>query len=162
MRRRPVGWPPLIGREVNDMGRARQTARAVHGERSRSEAAVPSALTRLEKRFARFRLEHPRGGRYPDELRRAALGLLGEVAPEALYRACGVSFRQVMTWRDAGRSAPVMEPETEAAKVRVFSVVDASPAPGFEQQAAGPELSLQLGSWSVSVRVTWRGGACCR
>ena len=75
------------------MGRGRQAAQAGQGGRSQSEAAGPSALARLGKRFARFRLERPRGTRYPDELRQAALALLGEVEPDALYRTCGVSFR---------------------------------------------------------------------
>ena len=148
------------------MGRERQAAQAGQGGRSQSEAAEPSAVARLGRRFARFRLEHPRGARYPDELRQAALGLLGEVAPDALYRACGVSFRQVMAWKPAGRSAPAKALETEAAKVRVFSVVDDPPALGFDSQAAGPELlELRLGPWTVSVQLesrqqVRRGRAC--
>ena len=137
------------------MGRARQ---AVSSGRSRGERAGPSSLWQLERRFEQFRSEHPRGTRYPDELRQAALELLGGVAPDAVYRACGLSFRQVMAWRDAGRPARGKAPETEAGKVRVFSVVDALPAP---VQPAAPEVELQLGPWSVSVRLTWRGGTCC-
>jgi hypothetical protein len=140
------------------MGRERQ---AGQGGRSQGEAEGASALAQLEKRFAQFRSKHPRGTRYPDELRQAVLGLLGEVAPDALYRACGVSFRQVMAWRAALSASPAKEAETEATKVRVFSVVDEQPAPGIEPQAAGPELELQVGPWSVSVRLTWRGGTCC-
>jgi hypothetical protein len=132
------------------MGRAREAAQAVE-ERSWSGAAE---LEQLQERFARFRSGHARGTRYPQELRQAALGLLGEVAPDALYRACGLSFRQVMAWRSAGRAAPTKEQAAEATKVRVFSVVDA-PWP------AAPEVTLQLGQWSVSVRLTWRGDACC-
>ena len=104
-------------------------------------------------------MEHRRGARYPDELRQAALGLLGEVAPDALYRACGVRVRQVMAWRDAG-AATAQVPEIEAGKVRVFSVVDAPPITVAPQPAA-PEVTLQLGQCSVSVRLTWRGDACC-
>jgi hypothetical protein len=149
------------------MGRERQAAQAGQGGWSQSEAAEPSALARLGRRFARFRSEHPRGARYPDELRQAALGLLGVVAPDTLYRACGVSFRQVMTWKAAGRSAPAkaLELETEAAKVRVFSVVDGPPGLGFGPQGAGPELELQVGPWRVSVRLESRqpvrGGPAC-
>jgi hypothetical protein len=136
------------------MGRGRQAVQ--------SEGGGQLALTRLEKRFAQFRTEHPRGTRYPEELRQAALGLLGEVAPDVVYRACGVSFRQVMAWRGAGRPERAEELETETGEVRVFSVVAPPPVPGAEPQAAGPELELQIGPRSVSVRLTWRGGACCR
>jgi hypothetical protein len=139
------------------MGRPRQEEQAIRGERSRSEPTRPVTLARLERRFTQFRLEHRRGARYPDELRQAALGLLG--APDALYRACGLTFRQVMAWRDAG-AAPAQVPEIEAGKVRVFSVVDA-PIAGVARRPAAPEVTLQPGQWSVSVRLTWRGDACC-
>jgi hypothetical protein len=142
------------------MGRARQEEQAVHDEGSRSEAMVPIALARLERRFTQFRAKHRRGARYPDELRQAALGLLGEVAPDALYRACGLTFRQVMAWRGAGPAA-AKEQEFEAGKVRVFSVVDPPPTLGAEPQESAPELELQIRPGSVSVRLTWRGGTCC-
>jgi hypothetical protein len=124
------------------------------------------ALARLAKQFARFRSEHPRGTRYPDELRQAALGLLAEAAPDAVYRACGLSFRQVMAWKDARRVAPAQTQGAEAGKVRVFSVVDEQPVLGFDPQAAAPELELQLGPWTVTVRLAsgqrmQRGSACC-
>jgi hypothetical protein len=128
-------------------------------------------LARLGERFARFRRERPRGTRYPDDLREAALALLREVEPGALYRTCGVSFRQVMAWKAARRDAPEKARGTELAKVRVFSVVDEEPAVRLELEPSGwaaePELELQLGPWSVSVRrasrrLTRRGGACSR
>lgn len=143
------------------MRRGRQPARAGRGGR------IPAgAVTRLGKRFARFRSEHPRGTRYPDKLRQAVLGLLGEVEPDAVYRACGLSFGQVMAWKDARRVAPAQALEAEAAKVRVFSVVDEQPALGFDPQAPAPDFELRLGPWSVSVRLarrrpSGRGRACC-
>jgi hypothetical protein len=152
------------------MGRARQAGRARQGGRSQSEAARSLELARLGKRFARFRSQHLRGARYPDELRQAALGLLGEVEPDALYRACGVCFRQVMTWKAARRSAPARALEAEPSKVRVFSVVDPQPGVGAEVEPVGrvaePELELQIGPWTVSVRLesaqrVRRGRACC-
>ena len=134
--------------------------------RGRTQASAAGPLARLATQFARFRSEHPRGTRYPDELRQAALGLLAEVEPDAVYRACGLSFRQVMGWRDADRGAPAQVLEAEGAKVRVFSVVDEPPAVSFGPQAVVPELELRLGPWTVTVRLAGgqparRGSACC-
>jgi hypothetical protein len=149
------------------MRRGRQSAGAGRRRRTQQAGAVgPLALARLAKRFARFRSEHPRGTRYPDELRQAALGLLTEVEPDLLYRACGLSFRQVMAWKDARRVVPAQALEGEAAKVRVFSVVDEQAALDFDPQAAAPELELLLGPWTVTVRLAGdqrvrRGGPCC-
>ena len=151
------------------MGRGRQAAQASGSGRSRREAAGPSALVWLGKRFARFRLERPRGARYPDELRQAALALLGEVEPDALYRTCGVSFRQVMAWKAARRSGAARAVESEPPKVRVFSVVDEEPVAfaGLPTvRVAEPGVELRLGPWTVSVRLAGgpsaeRGRACC-
>jgi hypothetical protein len=112
-------------------------------------------LVALGKRFARFRKEHPRGARVPDELRSAALALLREVAPAEVYRTCGISFGQVMAWKEAqARGAAVPD-------VRVFSVVDEEETPRLAPKAAdlagAPELELRLGPWSVSVRLVGAG-----
>jgi hypothetical protein len=150
------------------MGRERRAAQASQGRRSQSEGAAPAALARLGKRFARFRLERPRGTRYPDELRQAALALLGEVEPDALYRTCGVSFRQVMAWKAARRPARAVE--SEQPKVRVFSVVDEELVACAELptvRVAEPGVELRLGPWTVSVRLATgrpsaeRGRTCC-
>jgi hypothetical protein len=152
------------------MSRERQwaRARAEDGERARGgrtqvETEWPSTLAELGKQFARFRSEHRRGARYPDELREGALLLLGEVAPEALYRACGISFRQVMAWKAARRLPPAKTLEAEPAEVRVFSVVDEEPVvrlePGSAGRAAGAVLELRVGPWSVSVRLVDGGPA---
>jgi hypothetical protein len=113
-------------------------------------------LVELGKRFARFRKEHPQGTRIPDELRAGALALLREVAPVAdVYRTCGISFGQVMAWKEAARNP-------KAPDVRVFSVIDEEPAPRMASRAtalaAAPELELRLGHWSVSVRLSGPAG----
>jgi hypothetical protein len=120
-------------------------------------------LSELEARFARFRKEHRRGTRIPIELRKAVLAAVRQVPPDDIYRACGVSFRQVMTWKGA-RAQRAAEPD-----VRVFTVVDeeavAFPEPEVSAFASG--LELRFGPWSVSVRLVddapeGRGAACCR
>jgi hypothetical protein len=120
------------------------------GRRGRSPPGQEaSALTELAARFARFRREHPRGARVPEELRAAALASLREgVAPGALYRACGVSWGQVAAWKGRAPSA-----NAEATDVRVFSVVDESIRRAEPAISAGHELELRLGPWSVSVRL---------
>jgi hypothetical protein len=144
------------------MSRGRQWARAEGGEHARGgrmqvETDGPSTLVQLGRQFARFRSECRRGARYPDELREGAVRLLGEVAPEALYRTCGISFRQVMAWKAARRLGPAKTPKAEPAEVRVFSVVDEEPVVRLEPEAAGRAgeavLELRVGPWSVSVRL---------
>ena len=151
------------------MGRERQAVQADQRGRSQSEAGGSPALARLGKRFGRFRLERRRGTRYPDELRQAALALLGEVAPDALYRTCGVSFRQVMAWKAARRSAAARAVESEPPRVRVFSVVDEESVACLELptvRVAEPGVELRIGPWTVSVRLAGRpsaerGRTCC-
>jgi len=138
-------------------------------DRSRSPGASAAALTRLGRRFARFRSERSRGTRYPDELRRAALALLAEVEPDALYRTCGVSFRQVLAWREASAARAASAPP----QARVFTVVDReSDARGATSaelptvHAVGTGVEVRLGPWTVIVRLeggqSGAGGrACC-
>lgn len=114
----------------------------------------PSALVALGERFARFRREHPRGARIPDDLREAALVLLREVAPADLYRSCGISFGQVVAWKEARARRP------ESPEVRVFSVAAeeaAAERPALAAPATPPELELRVGPWSVSVRLAGHG-----
>ena len=140
------------------MSRARKPAgrHAARGTGSRVVGDEPSAaLVKLGKRFARFRREHPRGTRIPDDLREAALALWREVAPADLYRTCGISSGQVMAWKEAkARTA-------ESQDVRVFSVVDEAPVgwPKSTVPAAEPALELRLGPFAVSVRFSDSGTA---
>lgn len=133
------------------MSRLRESGESsVGGRRPQVSAGAPSKLVALGKRFARFRREHARGARIPDDLRSAALGLLREVAPAEVYRTCGISFGQVMAWKAAAARSPATP------DVRVFSVVDEAPvarlAPATAS-AVAPTLELRLGPWSVSVRL---------
>lgn len=123
--------------------------------------AQKAVLADLAKRFAQFRKEHRRHTRVPQELREAVLAVVGKVPPGDLYRACGVSFRQVMTWKAAKARS------SEAPDVRVFSVVDdkGSAQPHSTGITSAPELELRFGPWTVSVQLTGDatgGAACCR
>ena len=134
------------------MSRAQESAgRRVEERRPQVGAGKAAALVQLGKRFARFREEHARGTRIPDELRTAALALLRETAPADVYRSCGISFGQVMAWKQSAARRP------ETPDVRVFSVVDEAPvaplAPRATAPAATPALELRVGPWSVSVRL---------
>jgi len=148
------------------MSRAWKSARRHVGGGTRSQVGgdEPSGLVELGRRFARFRKEHPRGTRIPDDLREAALALLREVAPADLYRTCGISFGQVMAWKEARARKP------ESPDVQVFSVDVEKPVACLEPKATGwatePELELRVGPWSVSVRLAGPGrrgeaSACC-
>jgi hypothetical protein len=119
-------------------------------------------VAELGKRFARFREEHPRGTRIPEELRTAVVAALVQgVGSREVERACGVSWGQVRAWQAQRepRAAPVEEKE-----VRVFSVVEEAPGAERPPAVATSEqaLELRLGPWSVSVRLAERGGACSR
>ena len=127
------------------------------------------ALADLAGRFARFRQEHPPRTRIPADLRAAALAALEKGAAAGdLYRMCGVSWSQVIAWRAAGGGRAPESAKPRGAEgtgagtgtgVRVFSVVDEKPVHRPEPRlrslagAAGPELELRLGPWSVIVRL---------
>jgi len=117
-----------------------------------------SALADLQRRFAQFRREQPRGTRVPDDLRAAALvAEVKGVSPGAIHRSCGVSWSQLMAWKGARRSAPAQRARRGAKStpdVRVFSVVDDPIDRGAPTVSADNELELRLGPWSVSVRLT--------
>jgi hypothetical protein len=82
------------------------------------------------------------------------------VAPGDLYRACGVSWSQVVAWKAGDRSAPATPQNVEADDIRVFSVVDDQPVrPPELTDSVGHELELRLGPWSVSVRLADPGRA---
>lgn len=144
--------------------------RQAQGDRSSSTSPSAVALARLGRRFARFRSERSRGTRYPDKLRRAALALLAEVEPDVLYRTCGVSFRQVMAWKEASATRAVA---SAPPKARVFTVVDRESEPRGASGAGLPTVhaaetgvELRLGPWTVIVRLeggqsVTGGRACC-
>jgi hypothetical protein len=124
--------------------------RRVGGKTLQVSAAERSELVEIGRRFARFREEHRPGARIPDELREAALAVLGKAAPAEVFRACKISFGQVVAWKQAQARA------SETKDARVFSVVNEEPvprlAPTATVSAAAPALELRLGPWSVSVR----------
>jgi len=127
--------------------------------RRRPRTSEPSSvLADLERRFAEFRREHPRGARVPDDLRAATLDAqVKGVSAGAIHRSCGVSWSQLMAWQSAGRSAPAQRASRGAkppADVRVFSVVDDPMDRGAPAVSADNELELRVGPWSVSVRLT--------
>jgi hypothetical protein len=129
---------------------------------TRRGGSLPShgaaVLDDLAGRFARFRQRHPRGTRVPVELRAAALAALQEgVGPGDLYRACGVSWGQVAAWK--GRASSAKSGDAEPTDVRVFSVTDEPIRRPEPATAAGHELELRLGPWSVSVRLSDPGHA---
>jgi len=121
-----------------------------------SEAS--SLLADLERRFAQFRREQPRGARVPDDLRAATLAAEAKgVSAGAIHRTCGVSWSQLMAWKGARRSAPAQRARRRAkstSDVRVFSVVEDAIDRGVPTTSADNELELRLGRWAVSVRLT--------
>lgn len=113
-----------------------------------------SALAELENRFARFREEHARGTRIPEELRAAVLAALDEgVRPRELHRKCGVSWSQIVAWQARGVGR-VKEQAAEPREVRVFSVADEPPMhrSGALSSTAEQELELRFGPWSVKIQ----------
>jgi hypothetical protein len=127
------------------------------GGASSSETSSPP-LAELERRFAQFRRDHPRGTRVSVDLKEAALAVMATgVAAGAISRTCGVSWSQLMAWKGARRSAPSARARRgtkPAPDVRVFSVVDEPvdrEAPALSTDNA---LELRLGPWSISVRLT--------
>jgi transposase-like protein len=127
-----------------------QPARARGGKYKSDE--VPTALSALAERFARFRASHQRGARVPPELRAAALAVLRQGVTEgALRRNCGIAWSQLDVWKKCatGRSRSSPSP---AEAVRVFSVVDDARPGGPRAVAAEQTLELRAGPWSVTVR----------
>lgn len=135
------------------MRRSSQSSPMTSGRRRKRRVPITRLprLAELESRFARFRQEHPRGTRVPEDLRAAALAALREgLEPGALNRSCGVSSKQLIAWQGGYRAAPAKLAAAESSDVRAFSVVD---EPNREPTAA-QELELRLGPWSISVRLT--------
>ena len=138
------------------MAKTRQAVATQAGQRS-------AQLLALQRRFGQFRASHGRGARVPAALRAAVVAAVESgVTWKELQQACGVSWGQVACWRTQGRGRGAVADEVE--EVRAFSVVEDR---AVGEDAAGQELTLRLGPWSVTVRVSeeWRGrgaGPCCR
>jgi hypothetical protein len=132
-----------------------RSQRRQQSDRTDSGVDETFVVKELGERFAAYRRRSRRFARVPRELRAALVGALREgVRPSRLRRACGVSAKQLELWRlaaGAGSSG------AELGRARVFSVIDAAPAPGGPPlQAAFSEsevLELHLGRWSISVRL---------
>jgi len=134
------------------VGRGRRGGRLAAGD------GAHAALGTLARRYALFRRDHARGARIPAGLRQAALALLRRgVVPGELYRACGVSWSQVIAWEAwaAGRRVAAEAPPADPGGARVFSVVEDAPGRRTEPRVstAPPDLELRLGRWSVRVRL---------
>ena len=139
------------------MGNGFQSTSIQRARRGRPPTREPSSvLTDLERRFAEFREDHPRGARVPQELRAAALAvLLKGVSAGAIHRTCGVSWSQLMAWKGARGSASAQRARRgvkSKSDVRVFSVVD-EPVDHGAPLSTSNALELRLGPWSVSVRL---------
>lgn len=127
--------------------------------RGRPPKQVSSAVGELADRFEKFRREHLRGTRFPDDLRAATLRALRKgVSVYELHRACGVSYGQIAAWKARHVGGRVVSTESqqnhEEPDVRVFSVVDEPPIRRAESLIGEQELELRLGSWSVRVRLS--------
>lgn len=125
--------------------------------RRRASDASP-LLADLERRFVQFRAEHPPGARVPQDLRAAALvALRAGVTAGALYRRCGIAWKQLEAWKAAqpiSIRARSRARRAAPADARVFSVVDADPSDRAEAaMLAEQDLELRLGRWSVRVRL---------
>jgi hypothetical protein len=117
-------------------------------------------LAELRESFGRFRVQHPRGSRVPEALRRAVLAALGAgVAAADIRRVCGVTEAQVEHWGVWQGRASIGPGAPARRAVREFKVVA---GPGAEPNGASvpgePELELRLGPWAVSVRLIGTAG----
>lgn len=109
-------------------------------------------LAQLAKRFANFRASHARLTRVPENLRGAVLDAADRgVSGHAIRRACGVSISQIASWQDSRARCSASPAQAPAHRdgVRVFPVEEAQSA----QPQAEETLTLQLGAWSVSIRL---------
>ncbi len=152
------------------MQKKKQSSPARSGRRGSSRSVDGSSvLAELAGRYARFRREHPRGARIPSDLRASTLAALEKgVAASELYRSCGVSWSQVVTWQLGHRSSAdqAAKGDVEPAVVRAFSVADGHDG-GAPVLSVSHELELRLGCWSITVRLaesdrTEGDGACFR
>ena len=127
-------------------------------QRANADASAGLSIEQLERRFAKFRRDHPPQTRIPDTLRGAVLAAMRHgVTPSQLRRCCGLSSTQLEQWQQ-GRGKTPANADLAARVPRVFSVVGDSPAQdrGPAQAEAEDQLELRLGGWSICVRrVDW-------
>ncbi len=131
------------------MGTARGVQREPIGRRG-----LERNLKQLERRFARFRRDHPPRTRIPDALRRDALAVLRLGAtPSQLRRLCGVTPDQLRYW--LGKQDTALAPFTPiVSEAQIFSVVGdlSTEVPEAGHCDGGRDLEIRLGEWSISVR----------
>lgn len=98
------------------------------------------SIENLERRFAKFRREHPARARIPDTLRGAVLAAMRQgVTPSQLRRHCGVSPQQIERWQRR-------RPTSSAMDARVFTVTDDVEGPDAAQ------IELRIDGWSIYIR----------
>ena len=114
----------------------------------RADAAA--ALAQLARRFDDLRANHARLARVPADLRSAVLDAVDAgVSPHALRRTCGVSTSQLTSWLENRARSNASQAPARRDAVRVFPVEQTPSAPPQAEQT----LTLQLGAWSVSIRL---------
>jgi hypothetical protein len=136
------------------MGRA---VRPSSNRRSRRSPNVgvnaASSIRQLERRFAKFRRDHPSQTRVPDSLRAAVLAAVREgMTPAQLRRFCGLSPNQLEYWQknELKRQTPV---ELAVQEPQIFSVVEDEPRPTAKpaEPAREQQLKLCLNGWSICI-----------
>ena len=113
---------------------------------SPSNVASSKRIDQLAAAFSAFRRARGPGRRIPMGLRRqylAALDLGGSAS--AIGRACGVSWTQTRSWREAAGTVGAVTPEAQ-----VLSVVD-RPAPSACCSLPGGGLELRVGLWRIAI-----------
>lgn len=122
--------------------------------RSTPATGVVLGIDQLERRFAKFRREHPPQTRIPVALRGAVLAAMRQgVTPAQLRRSCGLSSSQLQYWQQ-DRGAIQTETELAMQAPRILSVVDDVPPPDRDPAGGGAEqqIELRLNGWSICVR----------
>ena len=136
--------------------RSRRPAVPRQSTRRRATVNTSAAPTvaRLERRFAKFRGEHPPRTRIPDNLRGAVLSAMRQGVPMAeLRRICGLGSNQIEYWQKS-LGEILTHPDPPVQDARVFSVAGDIPTPDVEPTDYKREqhLDLRLDGWSISIR----------
>ncbi len=137
------------------MGRAARPSSNPSSRRSPNGGvnAAPS-IKQLERRFAKFRRDHPSQTRVPGSLRAAVLAAVRQgMTPAQLRRFCGLSPNQLEYWqKNEIESQTSVEVAVQAPQI--FSVVEEEPMPTAEPAELTQEqqLELRLNGWSICIR----------